>query len=139
MKKQLFLLSLLISTITACKKSSDSSSNSIPTPSGTTLSGTFEREIYSGTDSASIIRFLPKENKTYDVKIMIMGSEQPFVSGTYAISGSQITFLSTICPSMEGKYNFAQSSSQLTFATVSDNCTSGEKRSFLISGNWTKK
>lgn len=138
MRKISLLLALAALNLWACKKSSDSNGTN-PTPASTTLSGTFEREIYSGTDSASTIRFIPNTDKTYSVKMIVMGSEYPFVSGTYSISGSQITFLSTICPSLEGKYNFTQTSSQINFTTVSDNCVSGKNRSFLISGNWAKK
>lgn len=137
MKKLLFMYGICSISFFSCKKESSNSSN--PTPSATSLSGIFEREIYSGTDSAATIRFLPKETKAYEVKLVTPVGEFPYVSGTYSVTGNQITFVSAICPSEDGKYNFNQTSTQLTFSKIVDNCISGEPRSFLISGHWAKK
>jgi hypothetical protein len=63
----------------------------------------------------------------------------PYVSGSYSVSGSQITFTGTTCANIPGKYNFSVSGTKLSFTLVSDACVSGQPRSVIVVGDWTKK
>ena len=92
-------------------------------PNGGSIIGSWEKQVENlGTITLSLL-----DNGTFTAA---------GVSGTYTLSGAEITFIDDDCGEDEGNYSYSTSNDKLTFSLIADNC---EGRSELVPGTWTKK
>ena len=98
-------------------------------PSGSSIIGSWEKQI---EEIMLTVSFL--DNGTFTTTAV----EGDGVSGTYTLSGDEITFIDDVCgEDIEGNYIYSIGNDKLTFSLIEDNCE--ENRPEVISGTWTKK
>ena len=101
-------------------------------PKGDSIIGSWEK-LVENLGGMVTLSFL--DNGTYTA--VFTGENEASVSGTYTLSGDEITFMGdSDCPEIEGKYKYSIDNDRLTFSLIADDC---EGRNEAIPGTWTKK
>lgn len=119
--RTLLVIGVLLLSIVTCKGQNDSSDGVVG--------------VWTKTSNERVITFTITADHKYQVEFR--GNADTDVSGTYVISGTQITFTDddgAYSSDLPGVYEFKLSDASISFTTVED---PSYGRNMLVEGSWT--